>query len=195
MTTRRVRTAVLWQAGDWRSVRERQADCGEDDYTDYHCWEIEPSWQVEQRVLGFYPDYYCWLPIWYITQHPQAPRNQWRELNYLDSDTATRRRMTLAFIRLGQEWVTRHQTLVAAAPWIIRCGSLDGQGTPCPHFDAARQECQVRITPTCAWAERRPVTAETACLKQRSEPHLLTGVDRHGCTLAYYWRIVKGEYR
>lgn len=189
------RTAVLWQSGDWRIVRERLVSCGEDDYTDYHCWEVEPAWQVEQRIIGKYPDYYCWIPCWYIAKHPQAPRNQWGEIDYLESDSAARRRITQTFIRLGQAWIERHQTLVATAPWTIRCGSLDGQGTPCPHFDAARQECQIRLTPTCYWAERRPVTAETACLNRDSDLHLRTGIDRHGCALAYYWRVVNGEYR
>ncbi|HNT73462.1 MAG TPA: hypothetical protein PKH77_00445, partial [Anaerolineae bacterium] len=75
--SRPARTAILWQAGDWRIVRERQRRCAEDDYTDYHCWEIEPAWQVERREPGFSPGHFVWVPRWYITQHPQTPRNAW----------------------------------------------------------------------------------------------------------------------
>ncbi len=193
--SRPARTAILWQAGDWRIVRERQRRCAEDDYTDYHCWEIEPAWPVERREPGFSPGHFVWVPRWYITQHPQTPRNAWGESSYLRSNPAERRRMSQAFTRLGQEWLTRHQTLVAAAPWTIRCGAVDGQGTPCLYFDAARQECRVRINATCFWGERRPVTPETECLNRAGATWLLTAADSHGCALAYYYRIIRGEYR
>jgi hypothetical protein len=37
---------------------------------------------------------------------PQAPRTEWGETSYLRGNPAERRRITQAFIHLGQEWLT-----------------------------------------------------------------------------------------
>jgi len=182
---KRVRRRVLWQDGKYRMLRNLIIYGGGDG-----SWEAPfyttPTlyWSVQVQEASWV-EWKMWDTLW-----DARWLRGYSDYEYLYANSAARAAITRRNAQAGRDWLERHLRLKAADPWVIRCDSVDGEGSPCPV--AKDGKCWVSDWFHHGYAGQFPGRdCPGECdvpLRQYSLPG---GRDVHGCNLEYYRKLLE----